>query len=113
MARQSILNIAQAEVGTTENPAGSNRTKYGVWYGLNGVPWCAIFVSWVYNKAGHALGKIDTVKGYHYCPSAYNFWKAQNRLTTTPQPGDIILFDWNGDGKCDHTGIFVQWLVPG
>jgi len=22
--------------------------------------------------------------------------------------GDIVFFDWNGDGRFDHTGIFVK-----
>lgn len=45
---------ARPEIGTVEKPAGSNRQKYGVWYGFNGVPWCAIFVSWCMAKAGLA-----------------------------------------------------------
>ena len=113
MSRQTIIDIAAAEQGTTEIPANSNRTKYGKWYGLDGVAWCAMFVSFVYDKAGHPLGKIDDVKGFRYCPSAYNFWKANKRITTKPQKGDIVLFDWTGDGKCDHTGIFVEWKIPG
>jgi len=113
MGRQDVIDVAAAEEGFTENPAGSNRTKYGEWYGLNGVPWCAIFVSWVFDRAGLPLGTIDTAKGYQYCPSAYNFWKRTNRITTTPQPGDIILYDWHGDGRCDHTGIFVGWIKQG
>ena len=113
MSRQLILDIAAAENGYTENPSGSNMTKYGAWYGLNGQPWCAIFVSWVYDKAGHPLGSIDTAKGYHYCPSAYNHWRNTGEITTSPTPGDIVLYDWNGDGFCDHTGIFVKWLDGG
>ncbi|MDP3556260.1 MAG: peptidoglycan-binding protein [Bacteroidota bacterium] len=23
---------------------------------------------------------------------------------------DIVLFDWEGDGKCNHTGIFHEWV---
>lgn len=110
MSRKTILETAAKEKGVTENPAASNLTRYGDWYGLNGVPWCAIFVSWVYDKAGYPLGRIDSEKGFHYCPSAYNFWKKHNRLTNNPKPGDIILFDWNGDGKSDHTGIFIKWI---
>jgi len=113
MSRETLLQIAEAEKGVKESPANSNKTKYGEWYNMNGVPWCAIFVSWVYNQAGKPLGKIDSLKGYHYCPSAYNFWKNSNRITTAPQAGDIILFDWNGDGKCDHTGIFIKWIDQG
>jgi hypothetical protein len=80
---------------------------------MNGVHWCAIFVSWVYDQAGHPLGQIDSPKGYHYCPSAYNFWKRNNRITKDPQPGDIVLYDWEGDGLSNHTGIFVAWVKPG
>src|SRR5258708_6864562 len=113
MPRQDIINKAAAEDGTKENPANSNRTQYGEWYGINGQPWCAIFVSWVYHFANHPLGTIDSPKGYHYCPSAYNFWKANNRLTSSPQLGDIVLFDWDGDGSADHTGIFLEWIIEG
>jgi peptidoglycan hydrolase-like protein with peptidoglycan-binding domain len=113
MSRETILQIASAENGVKEAPASSNKTKYGEWYSMNGVPWCAIFVSWVYHHAGRPLGKVDSPKGYHYCPSAYNFWKASNKLTDKPKAGDIILFDWNGDGKCDHTGIFIKWVEEG
>ncbi len=113
MSRKNIVSVAAAENGTKETPANSNKTKYGEWYAFNGVAWCAIFVSWVYDKAGYPLGRVDSAKGFHYCPSAYNFWKAKNRLTTDPKPGDIVLFDWTGDGKCDHTGIFIEWTVPG
>lgn len=113
MSRNSILTTASAEIGTTENPANTNQTKYGFWYGMNGVPWCAVFVSWVYEKAGNPLNTIDTARGYHYCQSAYNHWKASGEITTAPQPGDIVLFDWTGDGHCDHTGIFVKWIEPG
>jgi len=24
--------------------------------------------------------------------------------------GDIVLFDWNADGRFDHTGIFVRHI---
>jgi len=88
-------------------------TKYGAWFGFDGAPWCAMFVSWVYHAAGHSLGNVETPNGFKYCPAGYNFWKAGNRFTDDPQPGDIVLFDWNGDGTCDHTGIFIRWINEG
>ncbi len=110
MSRKTIITTAAAENGVKESPANSNKTKYGEWYGLNGEKWCAIFVSWVYNNAGNPLEKIDSANGYQSCQSGYNFWKSKNRLTKNPQPGDIVLYDWTGDGHCDHTGIFAAWL---
>lgn len=113
MSRQTVVDTAASQKGIKESPANSNKTKYGEWYGLNGVKWCAIFVSWVFDKSGHPLGFINTAKGYQSCQSGYNYWKAHNQITTNPQPGDIILFDWNGDGICEHTGIFAEWVEVG
>lgn len=109
MSREKIIATAAAENGTKESPANSNKTKYGSWYGLNGEKWCAIFVSWVYDHAGYPLGFIERSKGYQSCQGGYNFWKSTHQLTDEPQAGDIVLFDWNGDGHCDHTGIFEAW----
>lgn len=34
-----IVSIAQSQIGTTEQPSGTNKTKYGKWFGLDGVAW--------------------------------------------------------------------------
>ncbi|MGC4101203.1 peptidoglycan-binding protein [Ferruginibacter sp.] len=110
MSRQSIIDTAASQNGVVESPPNSNKTKYGKWYGLDGVKWCAIFVSWVYDQAGHHLERVDTANGYQSCQSGYNFWKRNGCFVKDPQPGDIVLYDWGGDGVCDHTGIFVKWM---
>lgn len=118
MSRIAIINLATTQVGISENPAGTNKQKYGEWYGMNGVAWCAIFVSWVYAMSGHALGHVDTDKGFHYVPSGYNWFKAHNKLTLDPQPGDVVIFDWEKgtpgetaqQALPDHTGLFLKWL---
>lgn len=106
--RIKILQTAIAELGTTEYPMDSNNQKYGLDYGMNLVPWCAIWVSWVFDQAGYPLGYIDTEKGFHYTPSGLNHFKETNQVTTTPKMGDLVFFDWQGDGKVDHVGIFLQ-----
>src|SRR4030095_3678525 len=53
-----IVSVATAEIGYKESPIGSNNTKYGEWFGMNGVSWSAIFVSWVYDRAGQPLPPI-------------------------------------------------------
>jgi len=113
MSRQEIIDKAIAQVGTKESPAGSNRTKYGKWAGLDGQKWCAIFVSWVYYHAGYPLGRIDMQDGYANCQAGLDHWKKTGETVTQPQMGDIVLYDWNEDGHCDHTGIFYKWLEIG
>ncbi len=109
MNRQKVLDTAKVELGTTESPANSNKNKYGKWYGMDGVMWCAEFVSWVFDRAGVPLGNLQTPKGIHHCQTAHNYYKNRNMLTSNPQPGDIVIFDWTGDGHADHIGIFNQW----
>ena len=105
-----ILEIAKQEVGVIESPKNSNKTKYGAWFQLNGVAWCGIFVSWCYSKAGFQLEPIGFTKGYAGCQTAVAYFKKSGQITKTPQPGDIVFFDWNGDGRYDHTGIFSKWI---
>ena len=109
---EKLIAIAEKEIGVKEVPPDSNKTKYGKWFGLDGQAWCGMFVSWVYNKAGVVLPKIGfSQPGYAGCQSAYAYFKKNNLITTTPVEGDIVLFDWNGDGRYDHTGIFVKHLT--
>lgn len=103
---KDILRIAADEIGYIEQP--SNLTRYGDWFGLDGLPWCGIFVSWVYSMALKPLGNIGFTKGFAGCQTAVKHFKDNNNITQTPTPGDIVFFDWNNDGRYDHTGIFTD-----
>jgi hypothetical protein len=105
-----IIGIAKGEIGYTETPANSNKTKYGKWFGFDGVAWCGMFVSWCYAQAGFSLGKIGFTKGFAGCQTAVAHFTKTGELTKNPVEGDIVFFDWNGDGRYDHTGIFVRRL---
>ena len=98
-----VVRIAAAEIGTKESPAGSNRVKYANWYGANGQPWCAMFVSWVFAMAG----LLNACGGkFAYCPYWMNYAKEHGMWLDReekPQPGDIIFFS-NGSRAC-HVGI--------
>jgi len=105
-----VLAIALKEVGTTENPPDSNRTKYSDWFGLSGVPWCAIFVSWCYYMAGlgDLLRGLGYQKGFAGTQSALYEFKKRGCIIPASEaiPGDIVFFDWQLDGRPDHVGIF-------
>lgn len=108
-----IIEIAMKEVGTKESPPNSNKQKYGEWFGLNSLPWCAMFVSWCYAQAGKPLPNIGFSKGFAGCQTGFNFFTKKGWITDKPVAGDIVLFDWNNDGRHDHTGLFVEWLRDG
>ena len=68
--RDDVLKIAAWQLGVLENPAGSNRQKYGEAYGMNGQPWCVMFVWWVCREAGFNLRKTAS------CTDLSNAYKA-------------------------------------
>jgi hypothetical protein len=105
-----VVEIAKKEIGQGEIPLNSNKTKYGKWFGFDGVAWCGMFVSWCYDKAGSPLGNIGFKKGFAGCQTAVAHYRKTNRITTNPVAGNIVFFDWNKDGRHDHTGIFVRWV---
>lgn len=104
-----LIAIAKKELGTKEVP--TNKTKYGKWYGLDGQPWCAMFVSWCFNKAAAIDLIAQGPKGYVGCES-FEAWAKKNKLTVPVdkvQAGDILLFDFNKEKKSIHTGIALGY----
>ena len=104
-----MLEIAKSQLGVTDG------TKYGKWYeknvdkdiynydyGASGVPWCAMFTSWVFNQAKAVCAGLPGA----YCPTMLQAAKNAKKTVTTKnaKPGDVVYFDWDG-GVCDHVGI--------
>jgi len=109
-----IIEIAKAEIGQTENPKNSNKSKYGKWANYDGVAWCGLFVSWCYYMAGKPLPKIGfSFNGFAGCQTAVAYFKKNGKITKNPIEGSIVFFDWNNDGRYDHTGLFVRWIEQG
>lgn len=110
----SVLDIAAKQLGTKESPANSNHTKYGVWYGLDRNPWCAMFVSWVLHQAGFKL-VVQTSKGFAWTPAGVA-WGKQNGRWIEPsalQPGDLIFFNFDNDAGPEHVGFVERVVAPG
>lgn len=104
--RERALNLALTQIGTKESPAGSNRQKYGVWYGLNGEPWCAIFVSYCFANSGYVGFK------YAYVPAvaeAARLGENNLMLTSEPIPGDLALYQ-TAEGPNMHIAFFDGWI---
>ncbi|MFH8462538.1 peptidoglycan-binding protein [Streptomyces sp. NPDC017991] len=96
-----ILDVAEAEAGTVEGSARAN--SYGSSVGLSlstsNYAWCATFVSWVAKQTGASSYRNSYVSGWVKQARAGNYHLS---VTTSPQPGDIVAFDW--DGGSDFTG---------
>ena len=108
----SVLSVARGEIGYSRYSDPEAGTKYGrwyaqqtgeSWYGATGVAYCAMFVSWVFAQAGAKCAGIPSA----YCPYVRRDAASAGAIIdkTSAQPGDVILFDWGGDGVCDHVGI--------
>ena len=96
-----VLNVAKKELGYKETPANSNKTKFGEWYGLDGYAWCVMFVQWVFNQAGVSL-PVKTAS----CTVLMNYAKKAGMWVTSGyQPGDVVIYDWDGNKVPDHCGI--------
>ncbi len=107
--RTKMWEEAGKWIGETEHPAGSNRSKFSLWYGIIGA-WCAMFVSW----CGAVVKSKAFKRGHYYAYVPYMVADARagkNNLAITynPKQGDIVCFDWNHDGIADHTGLFGHW----
>lgn len=95
-----VLSIARGELGRAESPAGSNRTPYGKWYGLDGQPWCMMFVQWVFHRAGMKLPRTASC-------SALLSWYRKNKpgsVRNSPEPGDIVIYNFGHTGIVENAG---------
>jgi len=106
-----ILAIARAELGYTENPQGSNKTKYGVWFGMNGQPWCMMFVQWCFAQAGASdllPARTASCGTMMRAAQAAGCW-----VTGDYRPGDVVIYDFPGGAATDHTGIVESVTASG
>ena len=124
---RDLLKIAETQLGYTESQRNFDAvlnedgegytlkgwTRYGAWYGIPYGDWCAMFISFCLNYADIPESAIPydcatttwidslSARGMYAPAGSYD-----------PKPGDLIFFDWEGDGLSDHVGIV--WAVnPG
>ena len=98
---QAIVEVALTQLG---NEGGQ---PYWSWYGFEGrVEWCACFVSWCADQCGYIESGI--IPKFAGCVDGANWFEGNGQWQDRnyePQAGNIIFFDWEGDGETDHVGI--------
>lgn len=111
------LTIAKGYLGYTEAPPGSNRNQFGKWYGADGWPWCAEFVTYCLSKAGFKQVSPHDAR-WAYCPYVVRDARAGHfglsvlpwaKVSSALDIGQCVLalYDWDDDGVADHIG-FVE-----
>lgn len=108
---KAVLAIARTQLGYQESErnyvlwedgSAHGYTRYG--------DWCAMFVSFCLHYAGVEgmplhwgvrpwIEELTTLELYH--PAG----------EYTPQPGDLVFYDWEGDGLSDHVGIVAELIA--
>jgi len=103
-----LIEVALAEVGTVEGPK-DNETKYGAFTKANFLPWCGSYVMWCANQAGVKVpNTVSTVAGADAFKKQKRWY--DNDGVNVPEPGDIVYFDFPGDGvdRISHVGIISK-----
>lgn len=107
-----VLQIAASQIGYSRWNDPEEGTRYGRWYaqrtgvayfGVNGVPFCAMGVSWVFDQAGMGVPGLPGA----YCPTIESTMRSAGLEVDkrSTAPGDVLLFDWDADGESDHIGF--------
>lgn len=110
-----VLYCAREWIGYSRWTDPEEGTVFGRWFaektgvpyfGTSGVPYCAMFASYCLDWAGVPCAGMPSA----YCPDIVN---AGRDAGCTPynedaEPGDLVLFDWGGDGLADHIGIVEE-----
>ena len=99
-----LIDVARSQIGYREGR--NNDSKFGRWYGMNHDAWCAMFVSWVFTRAGEPLPEIQGRKGFAKVAEGFRWARAHRRLAKTPRVGDIFLLSHGG--ARGHTGIVTR-----
>lgn len=91
------LAVAGAEVGVREGSARANGYGAAVGYSQSttGYAWCAAFVSWVMRQSGATTYRSASVGDW---VAAARSGRSGLSVTTAPRPGDLVAFDWDGNG---------------
>ena len=96
-----IIHTALKENGTKET--GTNWQKYGEWYGNNGEPWCATFVSWCWNRCGLPTSLLVKYQG---CTAGMQWCTEQDIMHYVQD------FEWLGDNSHLNDKVIVEDYKP-
>ena len=113
--KELLLELARGYIGVEQfddrhqymvNQYNSGPRSYSGYRVHTWDDWCDIFVSSMFQMTGI----IDLIGKEAYVPYHIRLLKQRGIWIgkSTPQPGDIVTFDWNVDGIADHIAIIEK-----
>lgn len=112
----SVIALAEREVGYIEQGGADGRsgniTKFGAWFGWNGAPWCAMFLSYKFAEAGMPITGGQTSRGFASCELWLEWAKRMGTFTRTGRgrfyPGDVAFCQFDSDLAADHVFLITD-----
>lgn len=113
---EDLIAVAKTQIGYTELNTVTGKplvpgqdggyTKYGAWFGMPTVAWCAFFVTWCSDQAGIST---DVIPRMGNCAAIAKWFAERGRYfkrgELMPRTGDLIFYNWAGGSSQKHIGI--------
>ena len=101
--RAEVVRVARAEVGYQRKSNRWNKYANELFPTVQYQPYCGIGAAWAIYKAGVDVRGVVWMPYVPYIES----WARKNGAwkTSGQKDGDLVIFDWGGDGLADHVGI--------
>lgn len=98
-----FIHALRAEVGTIENPPGSNCNPYSHELGRPCESWCATFLAAIARRV-----RLTVPSYAAYTPALVGAFKAADQWHTEPAPGDYVFFDFPDNiNRVQHVGVVI------
>lgn len=105
---EKLTEWFEKQVGVKEIPTNNviyNTHYYGGPVNGSSYPWCCAFVWDGFRECGLSHLFVGGEKTA-YCPYVVNYARQHGQwVKGNYRPGDIALYDWDGDGLADHIGF--------
>lgn len=102
MTVKGNLDICRSYLGYREH--GINYTKFGKEFGMDGEPWCDMFLSVCGNHAGEKAA-VGWFAGTEAHEAWFNKKKRLTRSRNHVERGHLVFWDWNKNGTPNHIEI--------
>jgi len=111
--RDDIVRTALGFNGSLDGQGYNGQNVFSSDLGRPAEAWCGDFVTDIFKRAQVPLPSMQPGcrTGFAYCPDAVDYSRAHgaDRNSWESQPGDIVLFDFDGDGVADHTELVTSY----